>query len=44
MHEPSDCFNHPDGTHDDQFWTLALAVYATKQASQLEHPSMASVV
>ncbi|MBT0159383.1 hypothetical protein G4O51_05295 [Candidatus Bathyarchaeota archaeon A05DMB-2] len=23
-------FNHPEGTHDDQFWALALAVYATR--------------
>ena len=21
-------FSHPDGTHDDRFWPLALAVYA----------------
>jgi len=25
-------FNHPDGTHDDRFWALALAVYAAEQA------------
>jgi phage FluMu gp28-like protein len=23
-------FSHPDGTHDDQLWALALAVYATR--------------
>ena len=23
-------FNHPDGTHDDELWALALAVYATR--------------
>ena len=23
-------FNHPQGTHDDQFWALALATYATR--------------
>ena len=23
-------FSHPDGTHDDQLWSLALAVYATR--------------
>ncbi|MCW4046118.1 MAG: terminase family protein [Candidatus Bathyarchaeota archaeon] len=23
-------FNHPEGTHDDQFWALALAAYATR--------------
>jgi len=25
-------FNHPQGTHDDRFWTVALAVYAAEQA------------
>jgi len=24
-------FNHPEGTHDDRFWAVALAVYATEQ-------------
>ena len=24
-------FNHPEGTHDDRFWSLAMAVYATQQ-------------
>jgi hypothetical protein len=30
-------FNHPPGTHDDRFWALALAVYATRntKATQL---------
>lgn len=23
-------FNHPEGTHDDRFWSLALATYATR--------------
>lgn len=23
-------YNHPEGTHDDRFWALALAVYATE--------------
>jgi phage FluMu gp28-like protein len=23
-------FNHPEGTHDDQLWSLALCVYATR--------------
>jgi hypothetical protein len=22
-------FSHPNGTHDDVFWSIALAVYAT---------------
>ena len=25
-------FNHPEGTHADRFWALALAVYAAEQA------------
>jgi len=25
-------FNHPEGTHDDRFWALALAVYAAETA------------
>ena len=25
-------FNHPEGTHDDRFWAVALAVTATEQA------------
>ena len=24
-------FSHPEGTHDDRFWALALAVYAAEQ-------------
>jgi hypothetical protein len=24
-------FSHPDGTHDDRLWALALAAHATKQ-------------
>jgi len=24
-------FSHPEGTHDDQFWALALAIYAAEQ-------------
>jgi len=23
-------FSHPEGTHDDRFWALALATYATR--------------
>ncbi len=25
-------FNHPEGTHDDRFWALALSVYAAEMA------------
>jgi hypothetical protein len=24
-------FSHPNGTHDDVFWSIALAVFATVQ-------------
>jgi hypothetical protein len=27
-------FSHPEGTHDDRFWSLALAVAATRQESE----------
>jgi hypothetical protein len=26
-------FSHPEGTHDDRFWALALAVYAAEKAA-----------
>jgi succinate dehydrogenase/fumarate reductase-like Fe-S protein len=26
-------FNHPEGTHDDRFWAVALALHASEQAS-----------
>ena len=25
-------FNHPQGTHDDRFWAVTLAVYSVEQA------------
>jgi len=25
-------FSHPEGTNDDRFWALALAVYAAEKA------------
>ena len=31
-------FNHPQGTHDDRFWSLALAVYAAKQELPTSRP------
>jgi phage FluMu gp28-like protein len=30
-------FYHPQGTHDDQLWALALAVYATKEKETEPH-------
>ncbi|MBN1245517.1 hypothetical protein JXA31_07985 [Candidatus Bathyarchaeota archaeon] len=30
-------FSHPQGTHDDQFWALALATYATRTQ---QHPKL----
>ena len=36
-------FSHPEGTHDDRFWALALAVYAAETAPPLPaDPSSAS--
>lgn len=29
-------FSHPNGTHDDVFWSLALAVYATVEMKQVD--------
>ena len=31
-------FSHPEGTHDDRFWALALAVYAAEQAQPQADP------
>jgi len=31
-------FNHPQGTNDDSFWALALAVYAAKQETPASRP------
>jgi hypothetical protein len=31
-------FNHPDRTHDDRFWALALAVYAAEQVYPASRP------
>jgi hypothetical protein len=28
-------FNHPHGTHNDRFWALALAAYASEKADDL---------
>jgi len=28
-------FNYPSGTHDDRFWALALAAFASDHAPQL---------
>ena len=37
-------FSHPDGSHDDRFWALALAVYAAEQAQPPPSRPMARVV
>ena len=34
-------FSHPQGTHDDVFWSIALAVYAT--ADMAPEPYLAVV-
>ena len=31
-------FNHLDGTHDDRFWAIALAVYASEQVKPASRP------
>jgi len=37
-------FNHPEGTHDDRFWALALAVYASEQAPPPPSRPIAKVI
>ncbi len=37
-------FNHPQGTHDDRFWAVALAVYASEQASPPPSRPIAKVI
>ena len=37
-------FNHPQGTHDDRFWALALAVYAAEQAQPLASRPVAKTI
>jgi len=36
--------SHPQGTHDDRFWALALAVYAAESSEPPGHPPMARTV
>ncbi|GAF90935.1 unnamed protein product, partial [marine sediment metagenome] len=31
-------YSHPEGTHDDRFWALALAAYAAEQAPPPSRP------
>ena len=31
-------YSHPEGTHDDRFWALALAVYAADQVHPTSRP------
>ena len=33
-------FSHPQGTHDDVFWSIALAVYATAKMEPKPHFSI----
>ena len=37
-------FSHPDGTHDDRFWALALAVLAAEQAPSPPSRPIARVI
>src|SRR5712691_4825943 len=34
-------FSHPNGTHDDRLWALALAIYASKPEILTYHPFVA---
>ena len=34
-------FSHPNGTHDDRLWALALAIYASKPEVPTYHPFVA---
>ena len=36
-------FNHPQGTHDDRFWALALAAYAADQVQPMGGPIARSI-
>jgi hypothetical protein len=29
-------FSHPEGTHDDRFWSLALCIYAAREPPRKE--------
>jgi len=37
-------FTHPEGAHDDRFWSLALAVYAAEQAPKPPSKPIARVI
>jgi hypothetical protein len=37
-------FNHPEGTHDDRFWAVALAIYASEQAEPLPSKPIARIM
>jgi len=31
-------YSHQEGTHDDRFWALALAIYASEQSKPSSRP------
>jgi len=37
-------FNHPQGTNDDRFWALALALYASEQAQSASSKPIAKII
>jgi hypothetical protein len=37
-------YNHPQGTHDDRFWAVALAVYAAEQAKPPPSSPIARII
>lgn len=37
-------FSHPEGSNDDRFWALALAVYAFQQTPLLPNKPVAKII
>jgi len=37
-------FSHPEGTHDDRFWALTLAVYAIESAMPSSSKPLAKTI
>jgi hypothetical protein len=37
-------YNHPQGTHDDRFWAVALAIYASEQAPPPSNVPIARII
>ena len=37
-------FNHPQGTNDDRFWALALAIYSVNKSISLKTAPIAKII